>query len=172
MIYYALGQGMDAIDGVAARYFNQVSRLGSMLDMLTDRMGTAVLFIVLSHLYPTYWAAFAFLVVLDIVSHWLQMYATLSSGKTTHKGSDNALLNFYYTFPYALLVFCVGNEAFVICMYLIAYYESNFVNTIAMITLPIFIAKQFMNFVQLYDCAQALTIMDAEAANEKLKLKK
>lgn len=169
MVFYALGQGMDAIDGVAARYFNQVSSLGAMLDMLTDRMGTAVLFIILSHLYTSFWGFFAFLIVLDLVSHWMQMYASLSSGKKTHKGSVNPLLNFYYTFPYALLVFCVGNEAFIICMYLMAYFESSLVTTVAVISLPVFIAKQFMNFVQLYDCCQTLTITDASNANNATK---
>ena len=169
MLFYALGQGMDAIDGVAARHFNQVSKLGSTLDMLTDRMGTAVLFIVLAQLYPEYWGFFAFLIVLDIVSHWVQMYASLSCGKTTHKGSTNAMLNFYYTFPYALLVFCVFNEAFVICMYLMAHYNHWVITTAAIISFPIFVAKQFMNFVQLYECCETLNKLDVQMIEEKKK---
>ena len=31
---YLVGQGMDAVDGVAARHFNQCSKFGAVLDML------------------------------------------------------------------------------------------------------------------------------------------
>jgi CDP-diacylglycerol--inositol 3-phosphatidyltransferase len=148
MVYYFLGQGMDAIDGVAARALGQVSSFGAMLDMLTDRMGTAVLSVVLSHLYPSMWGFFTFLIVLDTVSHWFQMYATATSGKKTHKGSANPLLNFYYTFPYALLVFCCLNELFFICAYLMAHYSHPLLNAAAAVSFPVFVAKQFMNVVQ------------------------
>jgi phosphatidylglycerophosphate synthase len=86
------------------------TKFGAVLDMLCDRMATCVLCIVLSHFYAHAWGFFAFLIVLDIVSHWCQMYAKLASGAKTHKGSKNPLLNFYYTFPYALLFFCVGDQ--------------------------------------------------------------
>ncbi len=36
--FYLVGQGLDAVDGVTARYFNQCSKFGAVLDMLTDRM--------------------------------------------------------------------------------------------------------------------------------------
>jgi len=162
--FYLLGQGLDAVDGVTARYFNQCSKFGAVLDMLTDRMSTAVLLIVLSHLYPKHWGYFSFLIVLDIVSHWFQMYSKLSTNKTSHKGSKNPLLNFYYTFPYALLVFCVGNEFFFVCLYLLsfpalaAYF--GIVNGILYICFPIFFMKQFMNFVQLYDSVGEIVELD------------
>jgi CDP-diacylglycerol--inositol 3-phosphatidyltransferase len=73
-LFYSIGQGLDGIDGITARAFNQCSRFGALLDMLTDRMSTAALLIVLSHLYANQWAFFTFLIVLDIVSHWFQMY--------------------------------------------------------------------------------------------------
>lgn len=34
------------------------SKLGAVLDMLTDRMSTATLLVVLTHLYPNLWAFF------------------------------------------------------------------------------------------------------------------
>lgn len=36
-ICYCISQGLDAVDGVVARYFNQCSKFGAVLDMLTDR---------------------------------------------------------------------------------------------------------------------------------------
>jgi CDP-diacylglycerol--inositol 3-phosphatidyltransferase len=165
VMFYFIGQGFDAVDGVAARYFNQCSKFGGLLDMLTDRMGTAVLMIVLSHLYPSAWGLFAFLIVLDVVSHWFQMYSTLCAGKKTHKGSPNPLLNFYYTFPYALLIFCCGNELFVMALYVNYFYSSSFIANVMLITFPIFAAKQLMNAVQLYQCMNDMVQIDVDEAN-------
>lgn len=36
-ICYALSQLLDAVDGHAARFFNQTSEYGAVLDMVTDR---------------------------------------------------------------------------------------------------------------------------------------
>lgn len=60
-------------------YRSAGSKLGALLDMLTDRMGTTALLVVLSHLYKHAWGFFVFLIVLDIVSHWLQMYRYMCS---------------------------------------------------------------------------------------------
>jgi len=173
-LFYLIGQGLDAVDGTVARAYGQTSKFGAVLDMLTDRMSTATLLVVLSHQYPMYWGLFAFLIVLDIVSHWFQMYAKLSSGATSHKGSANPLLDFYYTFPYALLVFCVGNEFFLVALYLLPFWAGpsfviagakySLVTVLAYITFPIFFGKQFMNFVQLYDAAGEIAALDLQAA--------
>ncbi|CAA6668328.1 unnamed protein product [Spirodela intermedia] len=48
----------DGLDGWFARKLNQVSTFGAALDMVTDRVSTACLLVILSHIY----------------SHWLQMY--------------------------------------------------------------------------------------------------
>lgn len=166
--FYLLGQGLDAVDGTAARYFGQCSKFGAVLDMLTDRMSTAVLLIVLSHLYPHAWGFFAFLVVLDIVSHWFQMYSKSIKGASSHKGSKNPMLDFYYNFPYALLVFCVGNEFFLVCLYLLSFATETtesvamlpvgVIKLIAYVCFPIFFGKQFMNFVQLYDSVMVRSV--------------
>jgi len=162
-IFYLIGQGLDAVDGTVARYYGQASKFGAVLDMLTDRMSSLVLCVVLAQLYPAIWGFFAFIIVLDIVSHWFQMYSKLLVGSVTHKGSDNPLLNFYYTFPYALLVFCVGNEFFLVTLYLLPFWMGRLVTVggltlsllhlVAYATFPIFVGKQFMHVVQLYDAA-------------------
>ena len=177
-VLYAVSQGLDAVDGIVARHFNQCTKFGQVLDMLTDRCdscprnlisrcdaphtlaecsvsgnlchlvsgpllkslvlvcvcvivcpvhplawrsaSTLGLLCVLSKLYPDWWLSFAALIALDIVSHWFQTYAKMMEGKTTHKGSDNPLLNFYYSFPY-LLICCVGNEGFFIALYVLHF---------------------------------------------------
>ncbi|MES1915608.1 MAG: hypothetical protein MHM6MM_007530 [Cercozoa sp. M6MM] len=156
---YALSMGLDAVDGVAARHFNQCSKFGAMLDMLTDRMSTCGLLIVLARLYPDYWQVFALLIVLDTVSHWMQMDSRLMSGAKSHKGARNALLNFYYTFPFALLFFCVGAEAFLIALFVKAHTNdqeagtlfaqiNTFMTYTAYVCMPVFGMKQLFNVVQ------------------------
>mmetsp|Transcript_39225 Transcript_39225/g.77117 ORF Transcript_39225/g.77117 Transcript_39225/m.77117 type:complete len:215 (-) Transcript_39225:235-879(-) len=175
-LLYGVSQGLDAVDGVAARYFNQTSRFGAVLDMLTDRMSTAVLLIVLSHLYKDYWGFYAFLVVLDIVAHWFQMYSSMACGKTSHKGGGNFLLQFYYSFPF-LLISCAGNEMFLVGLYLrkqdsVMWVLNTPVTTqltieyaVLLFLCPIFMFKQFMNFVQLWDSVANLLHLDASEKN-------
>ena len=62
------------LDGLAARYFDQCSNFGAVLDMVTDRVCTAMLLLVLSHVYTDYAITFSFLVGLDVGSHWVHMY--------------------------------------------------------------------------------------------------
>jgi len=167
--FYLLGQGLDAVDGTVARRFNQCSKFGAVLDMLTDRMSTAVLLIVLGQIYPNYWGVFAGLIVLDIVSHWYQMQCKAMQRAVTHKGSKNWLLNVYYTAPYVLLIACCGNEFFLVALYVLKFTSGAAVAMIAGIPLvqfilyvnaPIFFYKQAMNVVQLYDAASEIALID------------
>jgi len=177
-LFYIVVQALDAVDGPVARKFGQSTKYGAVLDMLTDRMSTAVLLVVLSHLYPNEWGLYTFLIVLDIVSHWYQMYSKSLMGETTHKGSKNPLLNFYYTFPYALLVFCVGNESYLVAQYLMKFWRgpaftiagisTDFVTVVAKVCFPIFVGKQFMNFVQLYDAAGEVAAYDLRMRNQPM----
>jgi phosphatidylglycerophosphate synthase len=103
---YAASYLLDAADGPVARSLQQTSRFGAVLDMVTDRVSTAVLLAALAHesvasparaLRP--WApAWLGLLVLDIAAHWVQMYATLALGAASHKAlpDEPALLTWYY----------------------------------------------------------------------------
>lgn len=42
--------------------------------MVTDRFSTASLLVILSHLYKDSYMLFVCLIILDVVSHWAQMY--------------------------------------------------------------------------------------------------
>lgn len=179
-VCYATGQILDAFDGMVARALGQSSKFGAVLDMLTDRMATASLLVVLSHFYKQYWLVFTGLIVLDVVSHWYQMYSKLISGATTHKQSKNFLLAVYYSFP-TLLIFCVGNEAFFICLYLLHFsngptlpFQLNgtdigLFQLVGLISFPISLAKNFMNVVQLFDAASEVASSDLQ--EHKLKAK-
>uniref|UniRef100_A0A8V0X6Q3 CDP-diacylglycerol--inositol 3-phosphatidyltransferase n=1 Tax=Gallus gallus TaxID=9031 RepID=A0A8V0X6Q3_CHICK len=71
---YALSAALDAVDGLAARWLNQGSRLGAMLDMLTDRCSLLCLQLNLALLYPSAAPLLQLSVCLDIASHWLHMH--------------------------------------------------------------------------------------------------
>lgn len=75
----------DELDGRAARTFDQASTLGALLDMVTDRVATTGLLAILCAFYPAWSLAFLVLLMLDIFSHWFQMYSTLLAGSSTHK---------------------------------------------------------------------------------------
>ena len=81
---YALSYLLDAVDGPAARALKQTTAFGALLDMVTDRAATAGLLAVLAGaggagagvgvgggVAPHVWL---WLMCLDIVSHWMQMY--------------------------------------------------------------------------------------------------
>ena len=49
--YYMISFILDGVYGFCARLFNQCTKFGSLLDMITDRCSTLSLLIILSHLY-------------------------------------------------------------------------------------------------------------------------
>ena len=52
---------------------------------MTDRLSTTALLMVLAREYPPYFFHCMALILLDIASHWLQMYSQLLTNKTSHK---------------------------------------------------------------------------------------
>uniref|UniRef100_A0A7N0T0Q2 CDP-diacylglycerol--inositol 3-phosphatidyltransferase n=1 Tax=Kalanchoe fedtschenkoi TaxID=63787 RepID=A0A7N0T0Q2_KALFE len=112
----------DGIDGWCARKFNQVSTFGAVLDMITDRISTACLLVILSQVYrPGF--IFLLLLALDIASHWLQMYSTFLLGKNSHKDvkdSTSWLFRLYYGNRMFMAYCCVACEVLYITLFLLA----------------------------------------------------
>ncbi|CAM9597909.1 unnamed protein product, partial [Chrysoparadoxa australica] len=71
---YGASFTMDALDGAAARWLQQTSKLGIVLDMVTDRCGTAALLVILALVYPEHLRAIISLLLLDVGSHWMHTY--------------------------------------------------------------------------------------------------
>ncbi|KAH9648440.1 CDP-diacylglycerol--inositol 3-phosphatidyltransferase 1 [Citrus sinensis] len=114
-VLYFISFVCDAIDGWCARKFNQVSTFGAVLDMVTDRISTACLLVILSQVYRP-GLVFVSLLALDIGSHWLQMYSTFLTGKTSHKDvkdSTNWLFKAYYGNRMFMGYCCVACEVVV-----------------------------------------------------------
>lgn len=101
-LLYSISCLLDALDGYAARRFDQSTRFGAVLDMVTDRCTTSCLLVFLSSAWPRYAIVFQGLISLDFASHYIHMYATLIMGGSdqSHKKVDKSrswLLNLYYT---------------------------------------------------------------------------
>lgn len=141
---YSISCLLDALDGVAARYFQQSTRFGAVLDMVTDRCTTACLLVFLSSAWPRWALLFQGLISLDLASHYMHMYATLTMAGTgqSHKKVDQSrsrLLHLYYNNKVltailctknlqltkiqqtVLFAFCAFNELFFIALYLLSF---------------------------------------------------
>ena len=102
---YSISCLLDALDGYAARYFEQSTKFGAVLDMVTDRCTTSCLLVFLSSAFPRWAIIFQGLIALDFASHYIHMYATMVAGgaNSSHKNIEgggswhNRLLNIYYT---------------------------------------------------------------------------
>ncbi|VVC92612.1 unnamed protein product [Leptidea sinapis] len=115
VVCYVTSALLDAIDGHAARIFNQSTKFGAMLDQLTDRAGTAGLLMTLATFYPKYTFWFQLSMIIDITCHWLFLHTSTLQGKTSHKFidmSENPIMHLYYTNKTVLFWMCAGNEAF------------------------------------------------------------
>lgn len=100
-ILYSVSCLLDALDGYAARIFNQSTRFGAVLDMVTDRCTTSCLLVFLAIAQPAYAPIYQGLISLDFASHYMHMYATLAMGGEgqSHKSvstSRSRIMNFYY----------------------------------------------------------------------------
>lgn len=125
-ILYSVSCLLDALDGYAARYFNQSTTFGAVLDMVTDRCTTACLLVFLSSAWPRWAIVFQGLICLDMASHYMHMYATLSRGgaSQSHKKVDATrswVLYQYYHSKTVLFICCALNEVFFIGLYLLSF---------------------------------------------------
>nr|CAG4708429.1 unnamed protein product [Naegleria fowleri] len=155
---------LDGLDGIAARRFNQCSRFGAVLDMVTDRFSTAALVTILVKFYPSYTSYFILLNILDFVSHWFRMYVSLVVGTKSHKDVDwkrSYLLALYYTNRTFMAILCVGNEMFYVMLYALYFYNQAlsagiWKNVLLAVLVPTWAGKQLMNFIQMYSSANEL----------------
>ena len=60
-----------------SRAFNQSTKFGAMLDMLTDRCATMCLLATLGTFYPSWLFFFQLSMTIDISCHWIHLHTTL-----------------------------------------------------------------------------------------------
>lgn len=205
--FYVISYFLDACDGVAARALRQTSKFGAVLDMATDRICTAGLLALLSHyasisvsiksmdvLNPLSWPPFIWIwiAMLDIFSHWLQMYSSLLSGSASHKAMTDevSFVRWYYTLPYALFFVCLAHESF-LTMTLVTFWaaqkgsiaavpfpfnlkivpfmpSSTVAEFVREITLPFFAFKTLVSILQMITAAQRIVTIDEKIRVESL----
>ncbi len=164
----------DALDGAVARLFNQCTRFGACLDMVTDRFATACLCIRLATLYPQWTIVFQAHVALDLASHYFQMFSSLSCGATSHKAVDrskNVFVRLYYTHRWIMAILCAGNEACFIALYMMAVDPNPRIRWgwVWVASLPLTAIKQALNVAQLVSASEGLMKADGVWGKGKRK---
>ncbi|XP_063230211.1 CDP-diacylglycerol--inositol 3-phosphatidyltransferase [Bacillus rossius redtenbacheri] len=168
---YIISGLLDAFDGYAARYFNESTKFGAILDQLTDRCGTMCLLVTLSYFYPRYMFLFQLSMCIDIACHWIYLHTTLLQGKTSHKFVDvaeNPVMRVYYTSRPVLFCMCAGNELFYASLYLLHFTEGPVLGGLSLFravcyaTLPVAIIKSLIALLQGFVACRNLAIIDVK----------
>ncbi|CAK9139593.1 unnamed protein product [Ilex paraguariensis] len=157
-------------------FLGSVSTFGAVLDMVTDRISTAGLLVILSQVYrPGF--TFLSLLALDIASHWLQMYSTFLVGKSTHKDvkdSTNWLFKAYYGNRIFMGYCCIACEVLYLTLFLLAKNQTESMTNVLMdaakqslvystlLALLLFgwAIKQIVNIIQMKTAADACVLYD------------
>ena len=195
----------DLFDGWAARKLDQTSSYGSVLDMVTDRCATMgflfILALEFSHspvkgnriLAP--WSqvsACLGLALLDIASHWFQMYASLAVSTAHHKSEKgnegrHFLVQWFYKYYWFFGYLCVGTEFSYILVYIQCQLDQTSTNPLTLlgllplslflvqrlvsialsICLPACFLKQLVNVAQLCSACHAIAVYDAQLHNHQ-----
>ncbi|XP_014664974.1 PREDICTED: CDP-diacylglycerol--inositol 3-phosphatidyltransferase-like [Priapulus caudatus] len=167
---YIISSFLDALDGHAARYFNQSSKFGAMLDMLTDRCATMCLLVTLSLFYPRWMFWFQLSMTVDISSHWLHLHSSTVSGATSHKAIDlsgNPILRLYYTSRPVLFFMCAGNEMFYSMLYICHFtvgptlFGVGLWQLLCVLAAPVTLVKTGISLVHLVTASQNMAAIDA-----------
>lgn len=121
--FYLSSEGLDALDGKAARALDQCSRFGAALDMVCDRACNSMMFFFLAVLYKDPVVSFLFVMcfILDFGSHWLQFLSSAFCKSVSHKGKnkkENWLVGLYYNNYTIFLCTCVGAEIAAITLFI------------------------------------------------------
>ena len=176
ILFYFLSFAGDLFDGIAARKLNQTSTFGGLLDMITDRCSTLGLLYVLGVLQESFRLVYLLLIVLDISSHWCQMYSSIGSGHHKSKESNtgrNFIVRWYYQYYAFFGYLCVGAEFTYIFSYVLHYLspESTILfpafTLLFRLMLPGCIMKQIVNVFQLSSACYLVAAQDATERSEQ-----
>jgi CDP-diacylglycerol--inositol 3-phosphatidyltransferase len=206
VLCYICGFVGDLFDGYAARALHQITAFGGVLDMVTDRCSTLGLLTLLGcdsyysggvvdvgwlPAVPCFRLVAILLQILDVSSHWCQMYATLSLGmhhKSEEGNADkNFLVRWFYRYYWFFGYLCCGAE-FTYVLLLIRsrlmlgsgggiVVESlgtgagaklvPIVNSALLVTIPGCVAKQAVNVMQLLSACHAIASSDARRIQQQ-----
>lgn len=181
---YIISVVLDALDGHAARYFNQSTKFGAMLDQLTDRCGTMGLLVTLSYFYPQYMFWFQLSMAIDVSCHWFYLHTTVLQGKTSHKFIDmsgNPIMRVYYTNRTVLGLMCLFNELFYAALYLLYFTPGPMIlgmssfKLLAIVSAPVAVVKTGISVIHGYVASRNIGVIDVaerQAARQREAAKK
>lgn len=131
IICYSASYLLDMLDGFLARICNQNSSFGAQLDMVTDRVTSASMFLILMRLTVkkcedaerVYWVTFfGLMFIFDFVAHFFHVNSNYAWGHSSHKDQKDTILWMYYWKP--CLAFTVGMaEYFFVYLYMTFFPE-------------------------------------------------
>lgn len=130
LLLYGISFFLDVLDGPLARYMNQQSRYGALLDMMTDKFSTPSLLNALSTRHDSLAPIFVACLVLDMASHIFHLQATAMSGVRSHKDTSSnfvrwKLVRWFYSVKPFFMWTCIGHELFIIGLYWLSWEKSN-----------------------------------------------
>lgn len=173
IVCYWISFSLDYLDGTFARKFNQVSKFGAMLDMVLDRVCTALLSMNLTKDFPKYCWFFQFFTALDISSHMFHIMRQQLDGIYNHKdirSHHSKILLFYYKTRSFLGILCTFNEMFYLTLASINILPKWLLIICFILGTSGFIVKQAINAVQL--ASACCGIIDYDLRRKELKEKK
>jgi CDP-diacylglycerol--inositol 3-phosphatidyltransferase len=176
IILYLVNFVGDLFDGLVARRLGQTSTFGGLLDMVTDRCSTLGLLFILAIDYEESHLRLIFLSLslLDISSHWCQMYSTSSLGKH-HKSEDgnegrHFLVRWFYKYYFFFGYLCVGAEFTYVLAYVMQFTTDHWIHPALKaglwVVTPACFLKQLVNAMQLTSSCYAVAAHDAELKND------
>lgn len=188
----------DLFDGMAARKFRQTSTYGGLLDMVTDRCSTTGLLYILNGEYDARYfrdvllrqdsdssdavvlglpmsavfrLLFLGLILLDISSHWCQMFSSASTEEHHKSSTANAgrffLVRWYYEHVLFFGYCCVGAEFTYIGLYVWRHLADTGAKQVIrwillVVCVPACVVKQVVNVSQLCSACYAVAACDAK----------
>ena len=105
--------------------------------------------------------------ILDIISHYFHVVATVYQGNESHKNvkpSEPLLLRIFYSSRPAFICTCLGHEFFAVALYVHAYAQPNmFTGVLLKILLAPFVFKTAVHIVQLANAMHNMAKLDVRA---------
>ena len=175
LLCYFASFACDELDGRLARRYDQCSEFGRALDMITDRLATSGLLVVLAMEHREWYATCVGLLALDVASHWTHAYVRLMIGADGHKSIGDEsffLLRWYYGNRIFMGACCVSVEVLYLCLHAMRA-DPAFVgfralgpltfSALARLAIPGFVVKQMANCAQLFEACETLVRIDRMA---------
>jgi len=161
---YFFSASLDALDGYLARRLGQESYVGAVLDYTIDRATLAVLQMTLALIYIPIWGFFAFVLILDMVSHISHVYTSLFLKRRHHKeiiDNQSKLLKLYYSNRRVLFLTCFFHDLWFGFVYLHHFYPNQiWIKAGVVLILPFFLLKTIIHILQLWDSLASLIKLD------------